>query len=73
MGSDGVRDPHGHIQNDESMMLNQFIWDLQLELANFVSLHYLNSIAQAVPLAETTELAVRSSRRPMGRTNIGGK
>ena len=48
---------------DESMMLNQFIWGLQSELARFVSLQYPKSIAQAVSLVETTELAVKASRR----------
>ena len=49
---------------DETMMLNQFVWGLQPELARSVSLHYPKSIAQAVSLAETTELAVKASRRP---------
>ena len=49
---------------DENMLLNQFVWGLQPELARSVSLHYPKSIAQAVSLAETTELAVRASRRP---------
>ena len=48
-------------------MLNQFVWGLQLELARSVSLHYPKSIAQAVALAETTELAVKASRRPAVR------
>ena len=55
---------------DESMLLNQFVWGLQPELARSVSLHYPKSIAQAVSLAETTELAVKASRRP---TNQGQK
>ena len=49
---------------DESMLLNQFVWGLQPQLARSVSLHYPKSIAQAVSLAETTELAVKASRRP---------
>ena len=49
---------------DEAMLLNQFVWGLQPELARSVSLHYPKSIAQAVSLAETTELAVKASRRP---------
>ena len=49
---------------DESMLLNQFVWGLQPELARSVSLHYPKSIAQAVSLAETTELAVKASQRP---------
>ena len=53
---------------DESMMLNQFIWGLQPELARSVSLQYPKSIAQAVSLAETTELAVKASRRPTGKS-----
>ena len=44
--------------HDEGLMLNQFIWGLQPELARSVSLHYPKSIAQAISLAETTELAV---------------
>ena len=47
---------------DETMMLNQFVWGLQNELARFVRLHYPKTIAQAVSLAETTELAVKASR-----------
>ena len=35
---------------DESMLLNQFVWGFQPELARFVSLHYRKSIAQAVSL-----------------------
>ena len=35
---------------DESMLLNQFVWGLQPELARFVSLHYPKSIVQAVSL-----------------------
>ena len=46
------------------MLLNQFVWGLQPELARSVSLHYPKSIAQAVSPAETTELAVKASRRP---------
>ena len=57
---------------DESMMLNQFIWGLQPELARSVSLHYPKSIAQAVSLAETTELAVKASRRPATKTGSSG-
>ena len=49
---------------DEGLMLNQFIWGLQPELARFVSVHYPKSIAQAISLPETTELAVKASRRP---------
>ena len=41
---------------DEKLMLNQFIWGLQPELARSVSLHYPKSIANAVSLAETMEL-----------------
>ena len=46
------------------MLLNQFFWGLQPELARSVSLHYPKSIAQAVSLAEATELVVKASRRP---------
>ena len=48
---------------DKTMMLNQFVWGLQPELARSLSLHYPKSIAQAVSLVETTELAVKASRR----------
>ena len=48
----------GRLQSyDEGLMLNQFVWGLQPDLARSVSLHYPNSIAKAVSLAETTELA----------------
>ena len=57
---------------NENMMLDQFIWGLQPELARSVSLQYLKSIAQAVSLAETTELAVKASRRPAGKISGGG-
>ena len=57
---------------DESLMLNQFIWGLQPELARSVSLHYPKSIAQAVSLAETTELAVKASRRPATKSGSSG-
>ena len=53
-------------------MLNQFIWGLQAELARSVSLQYPKSIAQAVSLAETTELAVKASRRPATKTGSSG-
>ena len=56
---------------DEAMMLNQFIWGLQPELACFVNLQYTKSIAQAVSLAETTELAVKASKRPTGKSGGG--
>ena len=56
---------------DEGLMLNQFIWGLQPDLARSVSLHYPNTIAKAVSLAETTELAVKASRRPGTRANSG--
>ena len=57
---------------DESMMLNQFIWGLQPQLARSVSLHYPKSIAQTVSLAETTELVVKASRRPTTKTCSSG-
>ena len=57
---------------DEKLMLNQFIWGLQPELARSVSLHYPKSIASAVSLAETTELAVKSSRRPGWKASTAG-
>ena len=58
---------------DESMLLNQFVWGLHPELARSVSLHYPKSIAQAVSLAETTELAVKASRRPTGQGQKSGR
>ena len=57
---------------DEGMMLNQFVWGLQPELARSVSLHYPKSIAQAVSLAETIELAVKASRRPVAKGGQSG-
>ena len=51
------------------MMLNQFIWGLQPELARFVRLRYTKSIVQVVSLAETTELVVKASWRPKGKVN----
>ena len=53
-------------------MLNQFVWGLQPELARSISLHYPKSIPQTVSLVETTELPVKSSRRPMGKNISGG-
>ena len=58
---------------DEGMLLNQFVWGLQPEIARSVSLHYPKSIAQAVSLAETTELATKSSRRPTVKGAQSGK
>ena len=58
---------------DESMLLNQFVWGLQPELARSISLHYPKSIAQAVSLAETTELAVKASRRPASHKPQSGR
>ena len=58
---------------DEAMLLNQFVWGLQPELARSVSLHYPKSIAQAVSLAETTELAVKASRRPARKGQQSGR
>ena len=58
---------------DEAMLLNQFVWGLQPELARSVSLHYPKSIAHAVSLAETTELAVKASRRPTTSSQKSGK
>ena len=57
---------------DESLMLNQFIWGLQPELARSVSLQYSKSIAQAVSLAETTDLAMKASRRPTNKASSSG-
>ena len=58
---------------DEGMMLNQFVWGLQPEIARSVSLQYPKSIAQAVSLAETTELAVKASRRPLAKGGQSGR
>ena len=55
------------------MLLNQFVWGLQPELARSVSLHYPKSIAQAVSLAKTTELAVKASIRPSGQGQKSGR
>ena len=57
---------------DEGQMLNQFVWGLQPDLARSVSLHYPRTIAKAVSLAETTELAVKASRRPNWKSNTSG-
>ena len=57
---------------DEGLMLNQFIWGLQPDLARSVSLHYPTSIAKAVSLVETTELAIKASRRPNWKSSIAG-
>ena len=63
----------GHLDSyDESMMLNQFIWGLQPEFARSVSLHYPKSMAHAVSLTETTELAIKASRRPATKTGSSG-
>ena len=53
-------------------MLNQFIWGLQLELERSISLQYPKSIAQAVSLAETTELKVKASKRPTTKIGSSG-
>ena len=58
---------------DEGQMLNQFVWGLQPDLARSVSLHYPRTIAKAVSLAETTELAVKASRKPNWKSNTSGK
>ena len=57
---------------DEGLMLNQFIWGLQPDLARSVSLHYPTSIAKALLLVETTELAVKASRRPNWKSSTTG-
>ena len=58
---------------DEGMLLNQFVWGLQPELARSVSLHYPKSIVQTVSLAETTELATKASRRPVAKGTQSGR
>ena len=64
----------GRIPNyNESLMLYLFVWGLQPELARSVSLHYPKSIAQAISLAETTELAVKASRRPVVKNPQTGR
>ena len=57
---------------DEGLMLNQFIWGLQPDLARSVSLHYPRTISKAVSLADTTELAVKASRRPNWKSSTVG-
>ena len=57
---------------DEGQLLNQFIWGLQPDLARSVSLHYPRTIAKAVSLAETTELAAKASRRPGWKSGTAG-
>ena len=57
---------------DEGHMLNLFIWGLQPDLARSVSLHYPQSIAKAVSLVETTELAIKASRRPGWKPSTAG-
>ena len=57
---------------DEGLMLNQFIWGLQPDLARSVSLHYPTSNAKAVSLAETTQLVVKASRRPNWKSSTVG-
>ena len=54
---------------DEGHMLNLFIWGLQPDLTRSVSLHYPQSIAKAVSLAETTELAIKGGRRPSWKSS----
>ena len=54
------------------MMLKQFVCGLQAELARSISMHYPKSIAQSVSLAQTIELAVKSSKRPMDKNISGG-
>ena len=49
---------------DESMLLNMFVWGLQPQLAQAVSLKYPTRIAQAIGHAETIELAIKASQRP---------
>ena len=53
-------------------MSNQFIWGFHLDLARSVSLHCPKSIAQAVLLAETMELAIKASRRPNQKSSAVG-
>ena len=46
---------------------------MQPELARAVSLHYPKSIAQALSLVETTELATKASRRPIAKGGQSGR
>ena len=57
---------------DEGLMLNQFIWRLQPDLARSVSLHYPRTISKTVSLAETTELAIKALRRPNWKSSTVG-
>ena len=57
---------------DEGLMLKQFIWGLQPDLTQSVILDYPRSIVQVISLAETTELAVKVSRRPSWKGNTAG-
>ena len=57
---------------DKGHMLNLFIWGLQPDLARSVSLHYPQSIAKAISLAEITELAIKASRRPGWKSSTVG-
>lgn len=49
---------------DESTWMNAYIWGLQPYLARAVALKYPTMISQASGHAETTELAIRASKRP---------
>ena len=57
---------------DEGMLLNMFIWGLQPQLAQAVSMKYPQSISQAIGYAETIELAIRTSQRPSGSGGSSG-
>ena len=48
------------VSYDEGLMLNQFLWGLQPDLARSTSLHYPKSIAQAVSFVEIMELAIKA-------------
>ena len=57
---------------DKRLMLNQFIWGLKPDLDQSISFYYSKSISQVVSLAETTELAMKASRRINWKGNTAG-
>ena len=51
--------------SDEETLLQLFVWGLQRDIAEKVSLAHLTSLTNAIAAAEEIELAVRLSRRPI--------
>ena len=51
--------------SDEATLLQLFVWGLQRDIAEKVSLAHPTSLANAIAAAEEIELAVRFSRRPI--------